>query len=272
MHFDKAGVSEFYMKQAKPTPKSHKYKQTSKQVLSASPSKDIRQMFDQITPTYMLLNHILSLGCDFYWRRKLANIIDKNEELKLLDMATGTGDLLISVLRGHPEITEAVGLDISENMLSFCRRRITKYKLEKRVNLVHADAANSPFVDETFDVVTMGFGIRNTPDALKTLTEMYRLLKPGGVALILEFSMPTNRVLRKCYLSYLRYFVPLLGRILSGHNNAYRYLDTSIEGFHRVDDFCCLMQRAGFSNLSATPLTSGVVCIYKGSKPDILKN
>jgi len=122
--------------------------------------------------------------------------------------------------------------------------------------------------DEYFDVVTMGFGIRNTPDAFKTLTEIHRLLKRGGTALILEFSMPANRIVRGFYLFYLRFFVPLLGRLLSGDNHAYRYLDTSIENFHSTDDFCNLMQKAGFSNVNATPLTFGVACLYQGTKSD----
>ncbi len=231
-------------------------------------SNPVGQMFDHIAPAYDILNHLFSFGWDFSWRRKLADAVDKNEKLRVLDLATGTGDVLISLLRRNSNIAEAVGLDISENMLALCRRKIARYKLTDRVSLVRADVATSGLDDESFDVVTMGFGIRNTPDAFKTLTEIHRLLKQGGTALILEFSMPANRILRGCYLFYLRFFVLLLGRLLSGDNQAYRYLDQSIENFHCADDFCRLMQKAGFSNISTKPLTFGVACLYQATRPD----
>jgi len=225
-------------------------------------------MFDRIAPVYDILNHLLSFGRDFFWRRRLAGTVDKNGKLRVLDLATGTGDILICLLRRNPNIAEAVGLDISENMLAICRRKIARHKLVDRISLVRADAAACGLAGESFDVVTMGFGIRNTPDAFKTLTEINRLLKQGGTTLILEFSMPANRILRGFYLFYLRSFVPLLGRLLSGDNHTYRYLDTSIEKFHCTDDFCRIMQKAGFSDVNATPLTFGVACLYQGTKPN----
>lgn len=240
-------------------------KSTSEHTLSP-PTDAVGRMFDSIAPYYVLLNHILSFGCDFLWRRKLANTINKDKKLKVLDLATGTGDLLISLLRRNPNIKEAVGLDISENMLMLCRKRIAKHKLNDRVRLVRSDAVKSGLPDESFDVVTMGFGIRNTIDAFETLCEIHRLLKKDGTALILEFSLPTNRIIRKFYLLYLRNFVPLFGRLISGDKNAYRYLNTSVENFYGTDDFSSLMRKAGFSDVGATPLTFGVACIYKASK------
>jgi len=225
-------------------------------------------MFDRIAPAYDRLNHLFSFGRDFSWRRRLADAVVKNEKLRVLDLATGTGDVLITLLDRNPNIVEAVGLDISENMLTLCRRKIARHKLSDRIKLVRADLTVSGLAGESFDVVTMGFGIRNTPDAFETLTEIHRLLKQGGTTLILEFSMPTNRILKGCYLFYLRFFVPLLGRLLSSDNNAYRYLNTSIENFRRADDFRRLMQKAGFSNISAMPLTFGVACLYQGTKPN----
>jgi demethylmenaquinone methyltransferase/2-methoxy-6-polyprenyl-1,4-benzoquinol methylase len=229
-------------------------------------SNPVGQMFDRIAPVYDILNHLLSFGRDFSWRRRLAETVVKDKKLRILDLATGTGDVLISLLDRNTNITEAVGLDISENMLSLCRKKIARHKFNDRIKLVCADATASGLAYESFDVVTMGFGIRNTPDAFKTLTEIHRLLKKDGMALILEFSMPANRILRGFYLFYLRFFVPLIGRLLSGDNHAYRYLDTSIENFHRPNDFCRLMQKAGFSNVNATPLTFGVACLYQGTK------
>ncbi|MHC4727041.1 MAG: bifunctional demethylmenaquinone methyltransferase/2-methoxy-6-polyprenyl-1,4-benzoquinol methylase UbiE [Planctomycetota bacterium] len=231
-----------------------------------SSSDAVCRMFDRIAPYYVLLNHVLSFGCDFLWRRKLANTITKDKQLKALDLATGTGDLLISILRRNNNITEAVGLDISENMMAICRKRIAKHKLTDRANLINSDAADTGLPNQSFDVVTMGFGIRNTPDVLKTLREIYRLLKQGGTVLILEFAPPSNRIFRIFYLLYLRNFVPMFGRLLSGKKHAYRYLNTSIENFYSADDFTSLMQKAGFSDVNTIPLTFGIVCIYKASK------
>ena len=226
----------------------------------------VGRMFDRIVRTYSLLNHILSFGRDFSWRRTLADALDKDRELKVLDMATGAGDLLVSLLRRNPNIAQAVGLDISENMLAACRRKIAAYKFAGRVTLMHADAACTGLPDESFDVVTMGFGIRNTPDVFKTLTEIHRVLKPSGTAFILEFSLPPNRILRRIYLVYLRYFVPLVGCLISRDRTAYRYLNKTIESFCRIEDFCDLMRKAGFSGVRAEPLTFGVVSLYKGAK------
>lgn len=224
-------------------------------------------MFDRIAPTYDILNHILSLGQDFLWRRKLVDCVDKKRKLRALDLATGTGDLLISLLRRNSNITEAVGLDISENMLALCRKKIARFKFANRVNLVRADAITSPFAAESFDLVTMCFGIRNTPEPLETLIEIHRLLKPGGTALILEFSMPTNTILKNCYRLYLYSLLPLLGYLLSGDIHAYRYLGTSIENFIGAEDLKRLMFKAGFSDIYNTPLTFGVVQLYRCSRP-----
>lgn len=224
-------------------------------------------MFNRIAPAYDILNHILSLGQDFLWRRKVADGLDKEQKLRVLDLATGTGDLLLSLLRRNPNIVEAVGLDISENMMALCRKKIARHKFSDRVRLVRADAVNNPFMEESFDVVTMSFGIRNTPDPLETLIEIRRLLRPGGIALILEFSMPTNRILKNCHRLYLNSLVPLIGRIISGDVNAYRYLCTSIENFAGTEDFSRLIFNAGFSNVQITSLTFGVACIYRCYKP-----
>jgi demethylmenaquinone methyltransferase/2-methoxy-6-polyprenyl-1,4-benzoquinol methylase len=260
------------MTHSEPAPENPVYNRASNQNLSnpepalSSSGDAVCRMFDSIAPYYVLLNHVLSFGLDYLWRRKLANAVTKDKKMKVLDLATGTGDLLISVLGRNPEITEAVGLDISENMLALCRERIAKHKLTDRVSLVRSDAADSGLPDGSFDVVTMGFGIRNTPDVFKTLCEIRRLLRQDGTALILEFSQPTNRIIRKYYLLYLRNFVPMLGRLLSGDKHAYRYLNTSVENFYGVDDFTDLMRKAGFADVSAAPLTFGIVCIYKASK------
>ena len=244
--------------------------QTSEGCKTFGHEVDICRMFDRIALRYDLLNHLLSFGQDFFWRRKAAKYLNSSVKgkLEILDLATGTGDLLISLFRENHNISKAVGLDISENMLAVCREKIDSHKLTEHISLVQADAAGIPFPENSFDVVTIAFGIRNTADTFETLKEMHRILRPGGISLILEFSLPANRILRKCYLFYLRHFVPLLGRVVSGDDYAYSYFGKTIENFYGADDFCTLMKEAGFLNVRANQLTAGVVCIYRGHKAE----
>jgi len=224
------------------------------------------RMFDRIAPTYDLLNHVLSFGFDLSWRRKAARCIDGRVPIQILDLATGTGDLLIALLRERSNVTRVVGLDCSEAMLRVGREKIHNRGLSARAELVQGDATKTSLAGGSFDAVTMGFGIRNTPDARATLDEIHRLLKPGGMAVILEFSLPANRIVRWGYLAHLRFIVPLIGAVVSGDRRAYRYLNQSIEAFHGPTAFCAMMEQAGFHDVSATPLTGGVASIYKGSK------
>ncbi|MHC4745306.1 MAG: ubiquinone/menaquinone biosynthesis methyltransferase, partial [Planctomycetota bacterium] len=175
----------------------------------------VGKMFDRIAPTYALLNHILSFGLDFSWRRRLAESIEKDRPIELLDLATGSGDLLISILRRRANISKATGLDISEKMLEVCRRNLEKAKLAERATPIQADAARTGLADNSFDAATMAFGIRNVPEPNETLAEIFRVLRPGGEALILEFSLPSNRLVRGIYLVYLRRIVPFIGRVIS---------------------------------------------------------
>jgi demethylmenaquinone methyltransferase/2-methoxy-6-polyprenyl-1,4-benzoquinol methylase len=151
-------------------------------------------------------------------------------------------------------------------MLELCREKLRARGLAERVELACADASATPFSEGTFDVATMAFGIRNTSNAAATLAEIHRLLKPGGTAMILEFSLPRHRLVRWCYLKYLRSVVPWIGAAVSGDKHAYRYLDESIEGFHQPEAFSSLMQQTGFREVSVIPLTFGVASIYKGTK------
>jgi len=223
-------------------------------------------MFDRISPTYDLLNRLLSLGRDRAWRRRTAELLGQGKGLRVADLATGTGDLLIALLQRCPPIAEAVGLDVSERMLGVFRRKLHRNGLADRVKLVQADASATPFPERAFDAVTMAFGIRNTSDVGATLGEIHRILKPGGIVLILEFSLPKNRALRWCHLKYLRLGVPFIGAVVSGDRHAYRYLDESIEAFYPPSDFCALMREAGFAEVSAAPLSWGVASIYRGMK------
>jgi demethylmenaquinone methyltransferase / 2-methoxy-6-polyprenyl-1,4-benzoquinol methylase len=227
-------------------------------------AQSMGRMFDVIAPIYDLLNHLLSFGRDFSWRRRVAGRIETKRPIRLADLATGTADLLIAILRTHPNITEATGLDIAGKMLEIGRRKARRHGFADRVRFVQGDLTQAPFDAESFDVVTMAFGIRNTPDSDATLREVHRILKPGGQVLILEFSMPASPIMRRMHVLYLRLVVPLLGALLSGEPQAYRYLDKSIEAFHGPDAFCRLMKQAGFSQPTATPLTSGIASIYEG--------
>jgi len=233
--------------------------------LHSCPSS-VGPMFDRIAPTYDLLNHLLSAGRDTSWRRRVTGQFRGGEALQIIDLATGTGDLLISLLRGCPNIGKATGLDISERMLEVCREKLQTRGLADRVDLMRADASATPFSGGMFDAVTMAFGIRNTANAAATLDEIHRILKPGGMVLILEFSLPGNRVVKWCYLKYLRSAVPWIGAAISGDRQAYRYLDESIESFYRPGAFSALMRKAGFREVSAIPLTLGVASIYRGVK------
>jgi demethylmenaquinone methyltransferase/2-methoxy-6-polyprenyl-1,4-benzoquinol methylase len=170
------------------------------------------------------------------------------------------------MLRECSGVEEAVGLDVSEAMLKIGREKMAPYDFGECVRFVQDDAVRSALPGGRFDAVTMGFGIRNTPDARTTLGEIHRLLKPGGLAAILEFSLPACPVMRGCYLTYLRWVVPVIGAVVSGDKSAYRYLNTSIEAFHRPGDFCLLMEEAGFCEVSVSPLTWGVASIYTGTK------
>ncbi len=235
--------------------------------LSKSSYNAIGSMFDRIAPAYDKLNHILSFGMDFYWRSTLAGLVDKEKELHLFDIATGTGDLLIALLKKNPNIVEAEGLDISAKMLAICQKKISRLNLAGKVKLICSDVNAYTLSDNKFDIVTMGFGIRNTRNVPETLAGIFRHLKNGGTTLILEFAMPSNIIIRFIYLRYLRHIVPFIGRIISGDNHAYRYLNDSIEKFCNIDEFTLLMKQTGFVNVEAMPLTCGIVCIYKGSKP-----
>jgi demethylmenaquinone methyltransferase/2-methoxy-6-polyprenyl-1,4-benzoquinol methylase len=226
----------------------------------------VGRMFDRIAPTYDVLNHLFSFGRDWSWRRKTARRLDKGRNLRVVDLATGTGDMLISLLRERPGVIKAVGLDVSQNMLAICRTKLGKCDLQGRVELVLGDASATPFAEGSFDAATMAFGIRNTTDVPATLREVHRILKSGGTALILEFSLPACPVVRWFYLQYLRFVVPPAGGIVSRDRHAYRYLDESIEGFHQPQEFLRLMAEAGFHGVSAIPLTFSVASIYTGTK------
>ena len=230
------------------------------------PKSDSWKMFNRISARYDLLNRLLSLGLDLSWRRRLCTYLPDKPDLKLLDLATGTADVLITLAENAPRLTEGVGVDMAARMLDIGRRKIIKKNLDKRLTLRTANANKIPFEAETFNCTTIAFGIRNVDDPLVALQEMRRVLRPGGRSLILDFSFPKNPLLRAGHLLYLRTVVPALGWLLSGEYAAYKYLNETIEQFPYGEEFCELMRRAGFSRVSAHPQLFGVATIYQGER------
>jgi demethylmenaquinone methyltransferase / 2-methoxy-6-polyprenyl-1,4-benzoquinol methylase len=236
--------------------------------LSDEPSRQqVWHMFDRIAPRYDLLNRLLSFRRDVAWRKRMGKLIPAGRDMVLLDIATGTADQILSLMVVTPRINKAVGVDMSEGMLDFGRKKIARLGWEERVTLKTGDAMSIPEGDRAFDVATMSFGIRNVLNVTEALREVLRVLKPGGRALILEFSTPGNPLLRPLYFFYLRHILPVIGGILSGDRKAYKYLNRTIETFPSGGDFLAIMREAGFENTVATPLTFGIASIYQGDRP-----
>lgn len=223
------------------------------------------QIFNQIAKSYDFLNHLLSLGIDIYWRNQLLSFLPPNDSLRVLDLATGTGDVAIC-LGKNPKVQEVLGIDLSEGMIKIGQNKVTKKGLFSKVQLQIGDGVEIPFPNESFHAVTTSFGIRNFSDPLQSLQNMRRVLKPGGRALIMEFSLPTSAIFRKIYLFYFRHILPQIGKILSGHPRAYSYLNQTVETFPYGKDFLELMKKAQFTNLKAYPLTFGIATLYIGER------
>ena len=231
-----------------------------------SPSRhEVWRMFDRIAHRYDFLNHLLSLNRDVAWRKRLIRHLPDRPELTLLDLATGTADQLLT-LYDCGRVKAGIGIDLSEKMLAIGREKIARRELQAKLSLESGDAEQIPFENDRFDAVTMSFGIRNVTDVPHTFREMRRVLNPGGRALILEFSLPKSRLLRRIYLCYFRRILPYLGGLVSGDSHAYRYLNETVETFPYGKEFCDLMRDAGFSKVSFTPLTFGIATIYRGDK------
>ena len=227
-------------------------------------NRHVIEIFDQIAPTYDRTNRILSGGVDLYWRKKLASLVPKTDKIKLLDCATGTGDQLLALLKYSPRIHQAVGIDLAETMLKIGETKLKAYF--HQVTLKVASATDIPYSEDTFDCVTMSFGIRNVDNLQKCLEEIYRVLRPSGRALILEFSLPQNPWIQKPYLLYLNKLLPHIGKLISAHEEAYTYLARTIQSFPQHQAFCKLLEETGFRSVKANPLTFGIVTIYQGDK------
>lgn len=223
-------------------------------------------MFDRIAHRYDLLNRLLSLGRDVAWRKRVSKYLPNRPDLSVLDLATGTADLLISIHDHSGRVAAGVGIDMAGKMLDIARTKISGRKLQHTLSVVHGDATRLPFKDGSFDAVTIAFGIRNFTDVPAGLEEMLRVLKDDSKALILEFSLPGNWFVRKLYLFYFRYILPLIGSIISGDSYAYRYLNRTVETFAYGSEFCDMMREAGFTDVAAHRLTFGIATVYEGTR------
>lgn len=225
-------------------------------------------MFDEIAPTYDLLNRILSFWLDIYWRRKSVRSLMEKSGGRFLDIAAGTGDLSLAALRAQPR--HVIALDFALQPLTIARRKIQKLNkpsdTSSIIDLLIGDAAILPFKENSFDAVLVGFGVRNFLDKTRALREMHRVLQSGGVVCILELSRPHIPVIAQLFRWYFHHVVPLVGKIFSGHGGAYRYLPESVNNFPEPNAFVSLMREAGFHNTHHQPLTLGVASIYTGRK------
>ena len=227
-----------------------------------SKKNQVRDMFDNIAHRYDFLNRFLSLGIDRRWRKKAINILSRHPHERILDVATGTGDFAIATLKLDPE--EVIGVDISDGMLEVGRKKLDKAKID-RVTLENGDSENLRFETGYFDAVIVAFGVRNFENLTKGLQEMNRVLKPGGVAIILEFSKPKG-FFRLLYNFYFNVILPAWGKLFSGDNSAYRYLPESVKVFPEGDEFKQIMQECGYDNVLEERLTFGICSIYSGTK------
>ncbi len=224
-------------------------------------------MFDAIAHRYDLLNRLLSFGQDVKWRRALAESVSDARFARILDVATGTGDVLLAVADGCACERFCVGMDMAGKMLELARTKLAEKPAANRgFALVRCDAGAIPLRADGFDAVTIAFGIRNVPDVSQALRGMCRVLAPGGRLAVLEFSLPSRRIIRFLYLLYFRRVLPLLGGLVSGDYDAYRYLNRSVESFPYGQAFCGIIAASGFDNVAACPLTWGVATLYTGEK------
>lgn len=229
------------------------------------PKKEkIREMFDGIAPSYDRLNHIMSLNVDKVWRRHaLKQIVDGTPQ-RLLDVACGTGDSTISAAVAAAEGSVVTGVDISEGMMALVMDKARKAGVADRIRLQVADGEALPFADGAFHRVTCAFGIRNFEHKEKGLAEFRRVLCPGGRAVILELSVPQNRVIRWFYDLYFLHVLPWIGGVVSGDKAAYKYLPASVHAFPAPGEFCAMMREAGFSRVSHKAFTLGLCRMYVG--------
>lgn len=233
---------------------------------SRSKSEQIKTMFDNIAPAYDFMNRAMTFGIDRCWRRKAVDMLAKTSPREILDVATGTGDLAMLLARRIKE-SKVTGLDLSEGMIAVGRKKVGEAGLEERISLQCGDCLNMPFEGNSFDAVTVAYGVRNFENLLQGYREMLRVLRPGGTINVIELSTPTSPIVKPLYKFYTRYIIPTVGRMVSKDVRAYAYLPESIAAVPQRQAMTSLMSEAGFINPSYRTLTFGTCCIYTATKP-----
>ncbi|WP_299673618.1 bifunctional demethylmenaquinone methyltransferase/2-methoxy-6-polyprenyl-1,4-benzoquinol methylase UbiE [uncultured Tenacibaculum sp.] len=226
--------------------------------------EQVAQMFDNISNNYDGLNRVISFGIDVSWRKKVVKLIGENNPKTILDIATGTGDLAMMMTKLNPE--KIVGLDISAGMLEVGKQKIKKAGFDNKIDMVIGDSENIPFEDNTFDAITVSFGVRNFENLDKGLKEILRVLKPNGKFVILETSNPTKFPFKQLYKLHTQVFLPIIGKLFSKDKVAYSYLSESANSFPYGEAFNNILRKNGFKNVNSLPVTFGVASIYTSTK------
>ncbi len=232
---------------------------------SQSKKDQVAGMFDQIAFRYDFLNRFLSGGVDIYWRKKAIRELKSLHPRKILDVATGTADVAIMTWK-YLQPDQIIGIDISEGMLQLGRQKVAKLLLNKHIELVRGDSEAINFEENTFDAVTVAFGVRNFENLEKGLSEMYRVLRPGGKLVILEFSKPQKKWFKGIYNLYMKIIAPKAGQWLSKNKDAYQYLNNSVNAFPEGETFLHILQQTGFTQTTFERLSLGICTIYCGIK------
>ena len=231
---------------------------------SLSKKEQVAQMFDTISGNYDGLNRVISFGIDIKWRKKVLQLVANKNPTTILDIATGTGDL--AILMVETSAKKIIGLDISAGMLEVGQKKIDAKNLSNKIEMLLADSENMPFEDNTFDAITVAFGVRNFENLEKGLAEILRVLKPNGIFVILETSNPTRFPFKQGYVFYTRYILPLIGKLFSKDNLAYGYLSESAAVFPFGEALNNILRKIGFIDVVALPQTFGVATIYTATK------
>lgn len=226
--------------------------------------EQVAKMFDTISGNYDGLNRVISFGIDQNWRKKVLQLVAAKNPKQILDIATGTGDLAILLAKTNAE--KIIGLDISAGMLDVGRKKVTAKNLNNRIELILGDSENIPFGDNSFDAITVAFGVRNFETLDKGLSEILRVLRPNGIFVILETSNPVKTPFRQGYFFYTKYILPLIGKFFSKDNSAYGYLSESASVFPYGEELNNILRKIGFIDVKAMPQTFGVATIYTASK------
>lgn len=233
---------------------------------TSSKKEEVAEMFNNISKRYDFLNHFLSLGIDKLWRKKAIKQLRDVQPKKILDIATGTGDFAIAAMKLNPE--EVVGVDISQGMLDVGIEKMKRKGLDHVIQMRIGDSEQLPFEDGYFDALTVGFGVRNYENLEKGLADMLRVLRPGGKAIILEFSKPKKFPMKQAFGFYSKRIIPFFGKRISKDKRAYEYLPESVAAFPEGKAFTDILEKIGYTKISATPVSGGIATIYAGSKKE----